>query len=343
VDQRRNAGAGRLTLNRRNLIAMLGGVLAMWSLGIRAQQPERVRRAGVLMSPAESDPQGQEFITAFRGGLRALGWIEGRNLEITLRWAGGDVVRFRNYAAELVGMAPDLIVAQGTSAIAALKQATASIPIIFAVVNDPVAQGFISSMSHPGGNITGFSFLEYSIFGKSLEMLRQAAPGVLRLAVMFNPETYPYYNVFLRSFEATARKLSVEVIAAQIRAPTEIEEVIATLGAQPGSGLLVAPDPFTGSHRGPIISSTERHRVPAIYAFRQYVKEGALMSYGADAVDIMRRSASYVDRILKGADPGELPAQQPTKFELAINLKTAKALGLTVPASLLAVVDEVIE
>jgi putative tryptophan/tyrosine transport system substrate-binding protein len=330
-------------IRRREFIFTLGGAAAAWPLAARGQQPARMRRVGMLMALAENDPVGQRNIAFFRQGLRELGWTEGRSLQIEWRWTGGDVVRTRDYAAELVGLAPDLIVATGTPSVAALKQATRSIPIVFAVVNDPVAQGFIASMAHPGGNITGFSFLEYSMVGKSLEMLKQLAPSVVRVAVMFNPETYPYYNVFLRSFEATARTLSLEVTGAPIRSPAEIEEVIAKLGVQPGSGLLVTPDPFNTAHRSLIIKSAERHRVPATYSFRQHVSEGALMSYGADTADIYRRSATYVDRILKGANPADLPAQAPSKFELAINLSTAKALGLEIPPTQLALADEVIE
>src|SRR5262245_20020145 len=297
----------------------------------------------MLIAVAESDPVAQRNTAIFRQSLQELGWTEGRNLNIERRWAAGDIVRLRDYAAELVGLGPDLIVAVGTPSVAALKQATRSIPVVFAGVNDPVAQGFIASMAHPGGNITGFSFLEYSMIGKSLEMLKEVAPSLTRVAVMFNPDTYPYYDLFLRSFEGTARALSPEVSGAPIRIPAEIEETIGRLGGQQGSGLLVTPDPFNAVHRQSIMRATERHRVPASYSFREYVREGALMSYGADVADIARRAATYVDRILKGARPADLQAQARTKIELAINLKTAKAVGLTVPPALLARADEVIE
>jgi putative tryptophan/tyrosine transport system substrate-binding protein len=329
-------------VRRRRFIALVGGTLAWPSFG-RAQQPERMRRIGVLMALAQNDPVAKRNLAIFQQSLQELGWTEGHRLQIVWRWAGGDIGHVHDYAIELVGLAPDLIVTFGTPSIAAVKQATRSIPIVFAVVNDPVAQGFITSMAHPGANITGFSFLEYSMVGKSLEMLKQVAPNLVRVAVMFNPETYPYYNVFLRSFEATARALSLEVTGAPIRSPAEIEQFITQLGVQPGSGLLVTPDPFNTVHRSLIIQSAERHRVPATYSFRQYVGEGALMSYGADTADIYRRSATYVDRILKGANPADLPAQAPTKFELAINLKTARALGLEIPPTLLAAADEVID
>jgi putative tryptophan/tyrosine transport system substrate-binding protein len=328
---------------RREFIAGLGGAVAAWPLAARAQQPERLRKIGVLMSVSEHDPAGQERVAALRQSLAELGWSEGRNLKMELRWTGGDIARVREFAAELVRIAPDVILAQGTPNVAALKQASTSIPIVFAVVNDPVAQGFIASMAHPGGNITGFSFLEYSMVGKSLEMLKQVAPNVVRVAVMFNPDTYPYYELHLRSFETVARTLSLGLTGASVRSPAEIEVAIAKLGGQSGNALLVTPDPFTVVHRSAIIRAAEQYRVPASYSFRQHVLEGALMSYGADTLDIFRRSASYLDRVLKGAKPADLPVQAPTKFETAVNLKTAKVLGLTVPNTLLATADEVIE
>ena len=328
-------------MRRREFIALLGGTFAAWPLAAHAQQSGPARRIGALLSTREDDSQSR--VAAFRQALAELGWTEGRNLKIDWRWTGGDIARMREYAAELVRLAPDLILAVGTPSVAALKHATTSIPIVFAVVNDPVAQGFIASMAHPGGNITGFSFLEYSMVGKSLDMLRQIAPSIARVAVMFNPDTYPYYQIHLGSFETVARTLALELTAAPIRTPDEIAGTIADLARQPGSALLVTPDPFMTVHRGAVIRSVEQHHVPATYSYRQHVQEGGLMSYGADAIDIWRRSASYVDRILKGAEPADLPAQAPVKFELAINLKTAKALGLDVPPTLLALADEVIE
>ena len=330
-------------MKRREFITLLGGAAAARPLAVQAQQGDRMRRLGMLLALREDDPQGQARVAAFRQALSDLGWSEGRNLNIEWRWTGGDITRVREYAAELVRLAPDVILAQSTPNVAALKQATTSIPIVFAVVNDPVAQGFIPSMAHPGGNITGFSFLEYSMVGKSLEMLKQVAPGVVRVAVLFNPDTYPYYKIHLRSFETVARALLLELTGAPVRNPEEIDKTIAKLGRQPGSALLITPDPFTVVHRGAIIRAAEQHRVPAAYSYRQHVQEGALMSYGADTIDIFRRSASYVDRILKGTRPADLPAQAPVKFEMAINLKTAKALGLEVPPMLLALADEVIE
>jgi putative ABC transport system substrate-binding protein len=329
-------------MKRREFMLVFGGAAA-WPLVGRAQQSERVRRIGILMTLSEDDPQANERVAAFRKGLADLGWTEPQNLKVEWRWAGGDIARTRQYAADLVQLAPEVILANGTPALAALKEATTSIPIVFAIVNDPVAQGFITSMAQPGGNITGFSFIEYSMIGKSLAMLKQIVPGVARVAVMFNPETYPYYDIHLRSFETVARPLSIELVRALVRNPAEIDQSIAQLAHRVDSAVLVPPDPFTVVHRGEIIRSAWLHAVPASYSFRQNVQEGGLMSYGADPIDIFRRSASYIDRILKGTNPADLPAQAPVKFELAINLKTAKVLGLEVPSTLLALADEVIE
>jgi putative ABC transport system substrate-binding protein len=322
---------------------LIAGAAAALPVGARAQRAERIRRLGMLMSNSEDDPLAQARVTAFRQALAELGWVEGRNLNIEWRWTGGDITRVREYATELVRLAPDVIVANGTPSVAALKQATTSIPIVFVVVNDPVAQGIIVSMAHPGGNITGFSFLEYSMVGKSLEMLKQVAPGTVRVAIMFNPDTYPYYALHLRSFETVARTLSLQLTAAQVRSSEEIDEVVAKLAQQPGSALLITPDPYLVVHRGAVVRAAGQYRVPATYSYRQHVQEGGLMSYGADTVDIFRRSASYIDRILKGTSPADLPAQAPVRFEIAINLKTAKALGLDIPPNLLALADDVIE
>jgi len=243
----------------------------------------------------------------------------------------------------IVALAPDVIFGQTTPVIRALRQATSSIPIVFVAVNDPVEQGFVSSLAHPGGNITGFALIDFQMVGKWLEMLKEVAPSVSRAVLMFNPDTSPHYYVYLRSFEAEPRSIAVEVTAAPVRNTAEIEEAIAKLGREPGGGLIVAPDAFTVVHYQLFIRLAQQHRVPAVYFLRTYVAQGALMSYGPDPYDLFRRSASYVDRILKGAKPADLPVQQPTKFELAINLKTAKALGLQIPDKLVAIADEVIE
>ena len=329
-------------MRRRDFLGVVGGAAA-WPFMARAQQAKRVRRIGVLLAVSERDVLGQERLAALRQELKGLGWSEGQNLEIDLRWTAGDPALVRDYAAELVARNPELIVSQGTPNTATLKKATQSIPIVFAVVNDPVAQGIVDSMAHPGGNITGFSFLEYSMVGKSFDMLKQISPRTARVGVMFNPETYPYYGIHLRSFETVARTLSLEMTGAPVRSPSDIEETFAKLAQQPGTALLVTPDPYTVVHRRTIIEAAARTRVPASWSFRQYIREGALISYGADTTDIFRRSAVYVDRILKGARPADLPVQAPDKYELAFNLKAAAALGLTVPPTLLAIADEVIE
>jgi putative tryptophan/tyrosine transport system substrate-binding protein len=333
-------------MRRREFIAGLGAAVAspiLWPLAVGAQQPERMRQIGLLQGLAESDPETQARTAAFRLALKALGWTEGRNVSIDYRFGGGDPARVQAYAAELVKAAPDLIVAVSTPAAAALKQATHTIPIVLAVVNDPLDQGFVASLERPGGNITGFSNFEFTMVGKWLELLKEFAPGVRRMALIFNPLTAPYYPVFLRELGTAPARLAIELAAAPVRDEAEIEAVIAALAREPGGGLIAAADPFTITHRALIIALAERHRLPTVYSNRQSVAEGGLLSYGPDQVDIARRSASYVDRILKGEKPADLPVQAPTKYEMAINRKTAKALGLTIPETLLATADEIIQ
>jgi putative ABC transport system substrate-binding protein len=329
-------------IRRRDFITLVGGGAAAWPLAARGQQAERVRRIGLLMGTAD-DREGQARVTALKRGLQDLGWTEGRNIQIETRFGGADAGRIRADAAELVALAPDVLVGQTTPVIQVLRQATSSIPIVMAAVNDPVEQGLVSSLAHPGGTITGFMFIDFQMVGKWLEMLKEAAPGVARAVLMFNPDTAPHYYVYLRSFEAVPRSIAVEVTAAPVRDTAEVEKVLAKLGRDPGSGLIVPADAFTVVHHQLFIRLAQQYRLPAIYAFRTYVALGALMSYGPDPYDLFRRSASYVDRVLKGEKPADLPVQQPTKFELAINLKTAKALGIDVPPTLLARADEVIE
>jgi len=309
----------------------------------RAQHPERMRRIGVLMASEKNDPLGQARFAALRQALADLGWNEGRNLRIEDRWSGAAIDRIQAYTAELVGLAPDVLVGNSTPVLSALRQQTRSIPIVFVIVNDPVAQGFIANLAHPGGNITGFTFVEVTTNGKSLELLKHLAPAVVRVGMMFNPEMTGYYTDFVRSFTTGPQSIGVELKAAPVRSIGDIESTTAELAEQPGGGLLVAPDTFTLVHRQLIIRLAEQRRLPATFAYRQFVKEGALMSYGPDTVDIFRRSASYVDRILKGANPGDLPAQAPVKYEFAINLNTARTLGLNASPTLLALADEVIE
>src|SRR5262249_19985098 len=282
-------------IRRRKFLATLLGGAAAWPLTAGAQHAERMRRIGLLMGVAD-DREGQARVTALKQGLQELGWTAGRNIQIETRFGGGDVGRIRAHAAELVALAPDVIVGQTTPVIRALRQAPSSIPIVVATVNDPVEQGFVSSLAHPGGNITGFSFIDFQMVGKWLEMLKEAAPGVSRAVLMFNPDTAPYYYLYLRSFEAEPRSIAVEVTAAPVRNTAEIEEAIAKLGREPGGGLIVAPDAFSIVHQHLFIRLAQQHRVPAVYFLRTSVAQGALMSYGPDVYDNFRRSASYVDR-----------------------------------------------
>jgi putative tryptophan/tyrosine transport system substrate-binding protein len=329
-------------IRRRELIALLGGSAAAWPLAARTQ-PGQMRRIGFLHGLAEDDPEDQARIAAFQQGLAALGWIEGRNISIDHRFAGGDATHAQAIVTQMVGASPDLIVGQSTPVVTALKQATSTIPIVFAILNDPVGQGLIASLARPGSNITGFTFIDFPITGKWLELLKEVAPDVDRAVLIFNPETAPYYPAYLRSFEAVPRSIAVKLAPAPVRNEAEVGAAIAELARRPGGGLIAGPDPFTTTHRAWLLALAERYRLPAVYGFRQFVKEGALLSYGPDTLDIVRRSASYVDRILKGENPADLPAQAPVKFELSINLKTATKLGLEVPLHLQQLADEIIE
>jgi putative ABC transport system substrate-binding protein len=330
-----------INIGRREFVVTLGSAAAAWPFAAQAEHGERLQRVVFLHSLAENDPEVQIRIAAFRQGVEALGWTENRNIQVEHRFSGGDFARMQAYTAELVSSAPDLIVA--SSSPAALKQATHTIPIVFSVVNDPVGQGLVASLARPGGNITGFTFIDFPMIGKWMELLKEIAPGVRRMTLMFNPQTAPYYPVFLREFGSAPASLAVELSATPVHDEAEIKAAATASAREPGGGLIVAPDPFINTHRGLLMALAERHRIPAIYSFRQYVTEGALMSYGPDTADIVRRSASYVDRILKGEKPAELPVQSPTKFQLVVNLKTAKALGLDVPLQLQQLADEVIE
>ena len=328
-------------MKRREFIAGLGSAAA-WPLAAPAQQGERVRRVAFLQPFAGNDPEAQGRVAVLRQALAQLGWTE-RNVRIEHRFAAGDFTEIQAYAAEVVGSAPDVIVTSSTPALAALKQATRTIPIVFIVVNDPVGQGFVASLARPGGNITGFSFIDFPMLGKWLETVKEIAPSVKRITLLFNPHTAPYYPVFLRDFGGAAGTLAVELSETPVRDEADIEAATSAFAREPGSGLIAAPDPFIATHRALVIALAERHRLPVIYGFQLFVREGGLISYGPDTLDIVSRSASYVDRVLRGEKPGELPVQAPIKFELLINLKTAKVLNLTVPLTLLARADEVIE
>jgi putative tryptophan/tyrosine transport system substrate-binding protein len=329
-------------MRRREFIALVGGAATAWPLTARAQQGERMRRIGVLMSFAESDPQAQARVAAFRNGLQTLGWAEGRNVRIDIRWAADDAALMQGFAKELVALQPDLIVSHNTPTTANLLQQTRTIPIVFVVVSDPVGSGFVASFPRPGGNVTGLTNIEPTMTGKWLELLKEIAPNVTRAVLLFNPVTAPYAESYLGPFKAAAASLAVEMIAAPVRDSSELESAIAAQARAPNGGLVVMTDSFLVAHRAEITSLAARYRLPAVYPFRFFIELGGLLSYGNDLFDSFRHAATYADRILKGATPNELPVQAPVKFELVINLKTAKALGLTVPPALLATADELI-
>jgi putative ABC transport system substrate-binding protein len=331
-------------MNRREFITLLGGAAVAWPLAVRAQQDQRVRRIGVLMGDfPENNPEAQAVAAAFREGLQQLGWTEGRNIRIDTRWAAADLEAMQRFAKELVGSQPELILSTNTPATATLLQQTRTIPIVFVQVTDPVGSGFVASIPRPGGNVTGFITMAPTMSGKWLEMLKEIAPQVKRVAFLFNPETAPYFAYYLEPFKAAAPSFAVEAIAAPARDVSELESVIAAQARAPNGGLIAMPDSFLITHRAEVTSLAARYRLPAVYAFRFFTELGGLLSYGSDIVDNYRRAATYVDRILKGAKPSELPVQAPVKFELAINLKTAKALGLDVPLLLQQRADYVIE
>ena len=330
-------------MRRREFSTLLGGAAVAWPLAAGAQQPERIRRIGVLMSFAESDPQAQARVAAFRKGLQMLGWAEDRNVRIDIRWAASDAVLMQRFAKELVALQPDLILSHNTPTTASLLQHTRTIPIVFVVVSDPVGSGFVASFPQPGGNVTGFTNIEPTMAGKWLQLLKEIAPSVTRVALLFNPATAPYAEYYLGPFKAAAASLASEMIAAPVRDTSELESAIAAQARAPNGGLVVMTDSFLVAHRAEITSLAARYRLPAVYPFRFFVELGGLMSYGNDLFDSFRRAATYADRILKGATPNELPVQAPVKFELVLNLKTAKALGLDVPFHLQQRADEVIE
>jgi putative ABC transport system substrate-binding protein len=329
-------------MKRREFITLLGGAAATWPVAARAEQAVRARRIGVVMGTADSDPDQKALVSVFTRELAALGWDDGTKIDIEYRWAAGDAARLRAHAAELAHLAPDAIFVQGTPATTALRQAAPTTPLVFVNVTDPVSSGLVSSLARPGGNVTGFTNYEFSMGGKWLEILREIAPSVTRVSVVFNPDN-PIMPTQVRSIEAAGPALGIQVASRAASNAMEFERAISAAASEANGGLFVPLDFVTLAHRELIIGLATRYRLPSGFALRVFAVSGGLFSYGVDPVDLFRRGASYIDRILKGAKPADLPVQQPNKFELVINLKAAKALDLTVPPSLLARADEVIE
>jgi putative tryptophan/tyrosine transport system substrate-binding protein len=329
-------------IGRRKFVATLGGAAAVWPLAARAQKPSQVRKIGVLMNLAADDAQSMTRISAFLQALQQLGWTDGRNVTIDYRWGAGDPERIRRFATELVALAPDVILAAGAITVVPLQQVSRTVPIVFANVSDPVGQGMVANLARPGGNATGFTTFEYGLSAKWLELLKQIAPRTTRAAVLRDPTLIPSVSQFA-AIQAVAPSLDVELTPIDTRNAGDIERAVATFAREPSAGLIVVTGTSAIMHRQLIVTLADRHRLPAVYPFRYYVAEGGLIAYGPDQVDFYRRAAGYVDRILKGEKPADLPVQAPTKYELVINLKTAKALGLEIPPTLLARADEVIE
>jgi putative tryptophan/tyrosine transport system substrate-binding protein len=329
-------------MKRREFIGLLGGAAATWPLVVRAQQAQRMPRIGVLASLAEADPDMQARLDGFRHGLRALGWVEGRNIHIDYRYTDGREERFQPLARELVALKPELIFAQATPAVAALQRESRTLPIVFVNVSDPIGSGFVASLARPGGNLTGVLHYEASITGKWLAMLKEISPTLVRAALVANPKTtaFPYFQ---RAALALAPSLAIELVASPVQDASDIERAIESFTRTPNAGLMLPPDATTTAHRDLIVGLAARHRLPAVYSVRSWVEDGGLMSYGADQADMFRQAAGYVDRILRGADPADLPVQVPVKYETILNLKTAKALDLAVPPGLLVAADKVIE
>jgi putative ABC transport system substrate-binding protein len=330
---------------RREFITLLGGVAAAWPLSARAQPADGLRRISVLMNLVATNPNAQSYMAAFSEELRQLGWIEAQKVRIDIRWSGGDIQLARVYAAQLIGLQPDVILTVSTTNLTAIREATATIPVVFTEVSDPVSQGFVVNLTKPGGNVTGFSMYEFSIGGKWVDLLKEIVPGLARVAVMFNPDTSPQSKFFLRSIGAAALSLDVQVIVLPVRATADIEPALNRFGTEPNGGLILPTDSFTQLRQNLIADLAARNRLPSVSAQSEFAKDGGLMSYSANInlIDQFRHAARYVDRILKGAKPGDLPVQRPDKYTLSINLRTAKEFGLTVPLPLLGLADEVIE
>jgi putative ABC transport system substrate-binding protein len=329
-------------MRRRQLITLLGGAAVAWPLGTRAQQADRMRRVGVLSSLTADDPEGQTRMAVFREALQGFGWTDGRNLQIDLHWSGGDAEGLRSNAADLATHAPDVILGAGNSSIAALLQATRSVPVVFVTATDPVGAGFVNSLARPGGNATGFLAFDYSISAKWLELLKEVTPSLARAGVLRNPAIAAAIGQFA-VIQAAAPSLRVEVSALNVHDTSEMESVVAAFARGTNVGLIVTASVLALRGRDLIVGLAAKHKLPAVYYGRHYVTAGGLISYGPDWPDQYRRAAGYVDRILKGEKPADLPVQAPTRYELVVNLKTARALGLTIPPSLLARADEVIE
>ena len=329
-------------MNRRDFIALLGGAAAAWPLAARAQQREKMRRIGVLMNLAADDPESQRRMTAFVQELQQLGWTDGRDVQIDARWSAGEPERLRKNAAEIVALAPDVILAEGSASLAPLLQMTRVISVVFTIVPDPVGAGFVDSLARPGGNATGFSQFEYGLSGKWVELLKEIAPHVTRAAVLREPGLTAGVAQFA-ALQAVAPSLGVELVALNVRDGAQIERSVAAFARSSSDGMIVTSSPLAAVHRKLIVALAARHKLPAVYAVRYMTAAGGLLFYGPDFVDQYRRAADYVDRILKGEKPADLPVQAPTRYELAINLQTAKALGLDVPPTLLVRADEVVE
>ena len=330
-------------MRRRQFIKLFGGAAAAWPLAARAQQSGQTRRIGLLMIVPEGDPQSRADRVALESGLQALGWITGRNVDLEYRWSDGDENLLRKYAAELVATSPDLLMTEGTAALAAVNRETKNIPTIFVNVSDPVGQGFVASLARPGGKATGFTLFEFSMATKWVEILRELVPTTQHVGFLFNPVGYRYVDLFFQAVRTAAESFNIDVNPIPVEEDAQIEHSLAALSQQPDTGLIALHDPSTIKRRDLVIAQVARHRIPAVYTLRPFALSGGLISYGVDLADPWRQAATYVDRVFKGQNPGELPVQQPTKFELVINIKTAKALGIAVPQTLLTAADEVIE
>jgi ABC-type uncharacterized transport system substrate-binding protein len=331
----------RGTMRRREFMKFLGGAAATWPVAAGAQQSDRARRIGVLMGIGEDDPEAKPRAEALQIGFKELGWTEDR-IHLDYRWTGGDPDRMRLFAKEIVELKPDVIIAHSTPAVNALRQLTSTLPMVFVLIADPIGSGFVASLAHPGGNLTGFMNVDAPMAGKWLELIKEIAPNVKQVALIFNPRTSPYQS-YLHSFDESAPKLGVQAIATPVLDAAEVERAISTLGQRPDGALFVVPDVFVQVHRELIIRLADQYRLPAVYPYRFFATSGGLMSYGIDTVIVFRQAASYVDRILKGTAPADLPVQAPAIFKLVVNLKAAKTIGLTIPESFLLRADEVIE